>query len=77
MKNLNRLFAVVLSLGMLGTAACTSCEDPEEEPTSTTSQPRSYQCGAGTTRVGNQCVGNTTSRNNSQPTSTLSTTGNN
>jgi hypothetical protein len=77
MKNLHRLFAVVLSLGMLGAAACSGCSEKPEETSSSVSQPRSYQCGAGTHRVGNQCVGDTTTRAASTPTSTLSTSGNN
>lgn len=78
MKNLHRLVAVILSLGMLGAAACSGCsQQPETSSTSTTSQPMSYQCGAGTHRVGNQCVGNVTSSGGSNRPATLSTGGNN
>lgn len=77
MKNLNRLVAAILSLGMLGAAACSGCsQQPETSTSGSVSQPMSYQCGAGTHRVGNQCVGNVTSSSSSRP-ATLSTSGNN
>lgn len=77
-----RLSAVVLSLGMLGAAACSGCSETPEDTsaTSAVSQPMSYQCGAGTVRQGNQCVRaastGTTSNSSSRPT-TLNTSGNN
>jgi len=78
MKNLHRLVAAILSLGMLGAAACSGCsQQPETSTSSSVSQPMSYQCGAGTHRVGNQCVGNTVSSSSSRPASTINTSGNN
>ncbi|MBI2387079.1 MAG: hypothetical protein HYV14_13895 [Elusimicrobia bacterium] len=78
MKNLHRLFAVILSLGMLGAAACSGCsQQPEETSSTSLSQPMSYKCGAGTHRVGNQCIGDTESSSSSKPATTLKTTGNN
>lgn len=77
MKNLHRLFAVILSLGMLGAAACSGCsQQPETSSTSQVSQPMSYKCGQGTHREGNQCVGDNAVKSATK-TSTLKTTGNN
>ncbi|MBI2789876.1 MAG: hypothetical protein HYX59_14470 [Elusimicrobia bacterium] len=76
MKNLHRLFAVILGLGMLGAAACSGCsQQPDTSSTSQVSQPLSYKCGQGTHREGNQCVGDNVS---SKPAATpLRTSGNN
>lgn len=57
MKNLLRLSTVMLSLGMLGAAACSSCSPAAEDTSSKTPEyKQSYTCGAGTVRQGNQCV---------------------
>lgn len=78
MKTLYRLSIVILGLGMLGAAACSGCsQQPEDSSSSSVSQPQSYHCGAGTHRVGNQCIGDTVSSSSSKPTTTLKTTGNN
>lgn len=80
MNILLRLSSVVLSLGMLGAAACSSCSPPPEEKSGPSLNGQSYTCGAGTRRVGNQCVANGV---NGQPVQqgtragTLSTKGNN
>lgn len=80
MKNLYRLSAALLTVGMLGAAACSSCspapaDDAKNDPAL---QQQSYRCGPNTHREGNQCVGDTqstSSRNAS--TKVLKTTGNN
>lgn len=64
----------MLGLGMLGATACSSCTPPPEDTTSTAAPPQSYSCGAGTHRVGNQCVGNIAPKTQAQA---ISTTGNN
>ena len=57
-KSLLRLSAVVLSLGMLGAAACSGCSPSNtNNSNSAVMQPQSMHCGAYTHRVGNQCVG--------------------
>jgi hypothetical protein len=79
MKTLYRLSIVILGLGMLGAAACSGCsqQPSDSSSSSSVSQPQSYHCGAGTHRVGNQCVGNTTSSTGANSVNTLKTTGNN
>ena len=80
-KLLIRLCTVILSLGMLGAAACSGCSAPEEDTSSSSvTQPQSMTCGAYTHRVGNQCVGNTSgtsARSTSGSPTTLNTSGNN
>ncbi|MDD5303686.1 MAG: hypothetical protein PHS14_11330 [Elusimicrobia bacterium] len=72
-----RLSAVILSLGMLGAAACSGCsQQPDTSSSSAVMQPQSYTCGPNTHRVGNQCVGNTAGTTAAHP-ATLNTTGNN
>lgn len=79
MKNLYRLSVALLTVGMLGAAACSDCSGtPEDASKGEAMQPQSYRCGANTHREGNQCVGDTkstSSRNAS--TKVLKTTGNN
>lgn len=79
-KLLLRLSTVILSLGMLGAAACSGCsQQPADSSSSPAMQQQSMNCGAYTHREGNQCVGNTSTRNTSttgSPT-TLNTSGNN
>lgn len=81
MRNLLRLSAVMLSLGMLGASACSSCsETPEDTSTDAVTAPHSFTCGAYTHRVGNQCVGDTVTNQSSSgntSSSVLSTNGNN
>jgi hypothetical protein len=51
----------MLSLGMLGAAACSSCSPSTNSDNSNAAlAPASYTCGPNTHRSGNQCVGNTT-----------------
>lgn len=80
-KLLIRLSTVILSLGMLGAAACSGCSGaPADDGKGAAAlQPQSMNCGAYTHREGNQCVGNTSTRNTSTTgsPSTLNTTGNN
>jgi len=82
-KLLLRLSTVILSLGMLGAAACTGCSPttPDAKEGSAVMQQQSMQCGAYTHRVGNQCVGNTSSTQRTTSTTgsptTLGTNGNN
>lgn len=81
-----RLSTVILSLGMLGAAACSGCSPSTTDTGSSSAvmQQQSMSCGAYTHRVGNQCVGDNvktgaTARSNStkgSPT-TLNTSGNN
>lgn len=80
-KILIRLSTVILSLGMLGAAACSGCSQTSDTSSSSAvMQQQSMNCGAYTHREGNQCVGNTTTTKNTStkgsPT-TLSTSGNN
>ncbi len=80
-KLLLRLSTVILSLGMLGAAACSGCsgETAEDASKSPALQQQSMNCGAYTHREGNQCVGNTSTRSTrttGSPT-TLGTNGNN
>ena len=81
-KLLLRLSAVILSLGMLGAAACSGCSGSNTNTgKSAVMQQQSMNCGAYTHRVGNQCVGdsgggtNPTRARQSQP-STLPSSGN-
>lgn len=56
--DLYKLSALALCLGMLGAAACSSCDDEsEKKELDALSKPQSYSCGANTHRVGDQCVG--------------------
>lgn len=58
MKNLLRFSAVMLSLGMLSAAACSSCMPQIADTSSVTNPgPKSYTCGAYTHLEGTQCVG--------------------
>lgn len=79
-KLLIRLCTVTLSLGMLGAAACSGCMPPAEDASSSSPSltPQSMTCGAGTRKVGNQCVADGTggTKSNSAP-GTLGTNGNN
>jgi len=81
MRNLLRLSAVMLSLGMLGASACSSCsQTPEDTSTDSVVPPHSFTCGAYTHRVGNQCIGDTVSNQSSggnTSSSVLGTNGNN
>ena len=79
MKTLYRLSAGLLTLGMLGAAACSSCSPaPEDASKDATMQQQSYRCGPNTHREGNQCVGDTsTSSARRSQTTVLKTTGNN
>jgi hypothetical protein len=77
-----RLSTVMLSLGMLGAAACSGCSQSNTNSTNTSSAlgPQSMVCGAGTVRQGNQCVGQTGARTTGSGTGApapLTTTGNN
>lgn len=80
-KLLIRLCTVILSLGMLGAAACSGCSQTPEASSaaSQVQQPQSMNCGAYTHRVGNQCVGDnvTSSTSKSGSPKTLNTSGNN
>lgn len=82
MTTLLRLSAVMLSLGMLGAAACSSCSQPPAD-TSTTDMSvgqQSYRCGANTHLVGTQCIGDsvsTTTTAKKKVVTPLSTSGNN
>lgn len=79
MKNFYRLSAALLTVGMMGAAACSSCSPaPEDASSSPAMQQQSYRCGPNTHREGNQCVADaqsTSSRN--AATKVLKTTGNN
>lgn len=79
MNNLYRLSAALLTVGMMGAAACSSCSPaPADASKDPVMQEQSYRCGPNTHREGNQCVGDaqsTSSRNSS--TRVLNTTGNN
>jgi hypothetical protein len=79
-KLLLRLSTVILSFGMLGAAACSSCSGVPAEDTSTAPAQQTYTCGRGTHKVGNACVADRLSTN-TQGTgtnaNTLSTNGNN
>jgi len=78
MKNLSRLSAALLTVGMLGAAACSSCSPAPEGASKPAATQQSYNCGANTHREGNQCVGDTgTSRARKSSTQVLKTTGNN
>ena len=83
-KLLIRLCTVILSLGMLGAAACSGCMPSTTDSSSSAaalSQPQSMVCGAYTHREGNQCVGDSTTSGTTSSTSakpkTLGTSGNN
>lgn len=82
-KLLIRLSTVILSLGMLGAAACSGCmpSTPDAKEGSAVMQQQSMQCGAYTRRVGNQCVGDTANTPKKTSTTgsptTLGTNGNN
>jgi len=77
-KLLLRLSTVILSLGMLGAAACSGCSQTPETTSPAMGQ-QSMNCGAYTHREGNQCVGNTTNstRSTSNSPTTPNTSGNN
>lgn len=74
----HRLTAVILSLGMLGAAACSACSPSttNNNSSSTMEQP-SYTCGAGTHQVGMQCVGNSTTATGAPKAAPIKTGGNN
>ncbi len=79
-KILLRLSAVMLCAGMLGASACSGCspQTPPDAKSDPALAPQSMVCGAYTHRVGNQCVGDTTTSSSSRGTpSTLNTSGNN
>lgn len=68
-KLLLRLSAVILSLGMLGAAACSGCGETNTNNTNdSVMQQQSMNCGAYTRRVGNQCVGENTGNTSTQST---------
>lgn len=80
-KLLLSLSAVVLSLGMLGAAACSGCSPSNtNNSNSSVMQQQSMHCGAYTHRVGNQCVGDRrnsgTSAQSSQPATLTNSSGN-
>lgn len=79
MKNLYRLSAVLMTVGMLGAAACSSCSStPEDASKDPALQQQSYKCGPNTHREGNQCVGDATGASvRKSQTTVLKTTGNN
>ncbi len=58
MSNLLRLFAVMLSLGMLGAVGCSSCSQQPKDTTDPALGQQSYTCGPNTHLVGTQCIGN-------------------
>lgn len=76
MKNLLRLSTVMLGLGMLGAAACSSCMPPPEE-TKPKEYKQSYTCGPGTHREGNQCVGDVQSTTSRPQATAIPAAGNN
>lgn len=79
MTKIYRLSAVILSLGMLGAAACSSCS-PQPTETSTVDPnagQQSYTCGPNTRRVGNQCVGTVATQSAQNRPQTLNASGNN
>jgi hypothetical protein len=81
-KFLIRLSTVILSLGMLGAAACSGCmpTTPDAKEGSAVMQQQSMTCGAYTHREGNQCVGNKSGSKNTSTSgspTTLGTNGNN
>lgn len=82
-KLLIRISTVILSLGMLGAAACSGCSQSTDTSSASSAaalQQQSMTCGAYTHRVGNQCVGNTTTTGTTSTKgspSTINTTGNN
>ena len=76
----SRLSAVILSLGMLGAAACSSCSgEPADTGTSSSgASQQTYVCGRGTHKVGNACVADSRPANTQNTGgNTLNTTGNN
>lgn len=79
MKNLYRLSAALLTVGMLGAAACSSCSPaPADASKDPALQQQSYRCGPNTHREGNQCVGDSTGNSaQKSQTTVLKTTGNN
>lgn len=76
-KLLLRLSAVVLSLGMLGAAACSGCSQQLTGSSSTVPavSDLGYICGRDTHKVGNACVADRLSTS-TNTLSTTSTTGN-
>ena len=73
-KLLLRLSAVILSLGMLGAAACSGCSgDSSNSNKPAVMQQQSMHCGAYTHRVGNQCVGDSSGSGGSNGTSSRQT----
>lgn len=67
-----RLATVILSLGMLGAAACSGCSPSTTDSSSSSAvmQQQSMNCGAYTHRVGNQCVGDNVKSNTATKKST-------
>lgn len=57
MNNVMRVLAVILSAGMLGASACSSCAETSTTDADSTSTQTSYTCGANTHLEGSQCVG--------------------
>lgn len=75
MKSFSLVALGVIAFGALTLSGCSGCAPAEEETETGTTAP-SVTCGAGTRRVGNQCVGTNVSSSNSGG-NTLNTTGNN
>lgn len=74
MKSFSLVALGVIAFGALTLSGCSGCMPPPEE-TETTSSAPSVTCGAGTRKVGNECVGTNVSSSN-RP-GTINTTGNN
>lgn len=74
MKSLSLIVLAVVSFGALALSGCSGCSQ-EENTNTTTAAPPQVTCGAGTRKVGNQCVGTAASSTNRA--NTLNTTGNN
>ncbi|MEK7232550.1 MAG: hypothetical protein AAB268_01940 [Elusimicrobiota bacterium] len=70
-KLLLMLSAVILSLGMLGAAACSGCSEDDEETTKSSVQ--SNSCGPNTHRVGNACEADSKSKDGDGTSDTLDT----
>lgn len=67
----------MLSVGMLGATACSSCMPPAEETKKPEEYKQSYTCGAGTHREGNQCVGDVRSTASRPQAAAIPASGNN
>lgn len=74
MKSFSLVALGVIAFGALSLSGCSGCMPPPEETETGTTAPQ-VTCGAGTRRVGNECVG--TNRSTSSQAVPLGTSGNN